>query len=82
MAVYFVFEMAAGHVVSRMIFQAITADRNARSRALPEPAGQRKTVSFRQIDRQNSAKTGLQSQQDGLLLLSSGFLKVRYLSML
>ena len=35
-AVYFdKFEMAAGHVVSRMIFQAITADRNARIRALP-----------------------------------------------
>ena len=41
------FEMAAGHVVSHMIFQAITADQNARIRALPEPAGQRKTVSFR-----------------------------------
>ena len=27
--------MAAGHVVSRMLFQAITADRNARIRALP-----------------------------------------------
>ena len=57
-----------------------TSHDSIRSRALPEPAGQRKTVSFRQIDRQNLPKTGLQSQQDGLL--SSGFLKIRYVSML
>ena len=73
-AVYFVlqFEMAAGHVVSRMIFQAITADRNARiehcrnRRVSGKPFLSVKSKSTVKIP----PKTKLESQQDGLLLLS------------
>ena len=60
------FEMAAGHVVSRMIFQAITADRNARIRALPNRRVSGKPQSTAKIP-PDSARTRLESQQDGLL---------------
>lgn len=73
--------MAAGHAVTSMIlFQAITADQNARITASPEPAGQRKTISFRQ--RRRRSKTKQETGQDELSLLSPLFLTVRYLSFL
>ena len=76
------FEMAAGHVVSRMIFQAITADRNARiEHCLNRRVSGKPFLSVKSTAK-IPPKTRLESQQDGLLLLSPWFLTVRYLSVL